>query len=215
MEEKKNASKKNTEWLIYVICAVLGLIAGILLGQNKELSRIEYHKAATTNTYSTPVLEEGQSAVQEFVAQLENLRYLVLLLNTNSDAQGEVLVSIYDEEGMALSKVMVPVSKIKSGAWQKVRVDAKVSIGKTYYIGVETKGANGVTVSYRELYLDRIEENQRFYYTGTEIPGACMAIQYGYAMPIGKLQRIVYVFFAVFLAELVGSIICTVRRKWL
>lgn len=188
-----------------------GLAAAFFVCRNGSLGRNVMHACATTDqTFQTGPLTGAANAVQQFRADYGHLTSLELIFRKPDNASGTVRVAVYDENGTMYAETYRELASLRSDVYESFALNAELIPGNLYYFMVEAfgEGENAPALVYRPLILDRIDENQVFYYDGAAIGGASGACRYLYRLPLTKLQIGCYTAFCLFAALCFGSFVC-------
>lgn len=201
------------------VAVLLGISAllFVMICSSKKMNMEKTHRCATTNqTFQTDVITENDTVVQKFVPACSELKSVIIRINKLNDGEGKIRIVLYDADDTAsgvpftvYASAERNLNEIHSGEWEEFILDAKLQPGKNYYfsVGVSEESEAGITIDYRPLQLDRIDENQQMFYNSVEIAGASMACGYIYRLPLTKLQMITYAVFCVFIVFLADNLI--------
>lgn len=187
-------SGNSTENRICILVVLAALILMVLVWP-AGLIRDDYiSRTAADYSYNTGPI--GQViAIQEFVPRYSHIKSIGVDIGKEKDNNtGIVTYHFYDKNLQEFDAYDIPVADMKDGELTDIQVDLKLTVGESYYIGVDCRDyeGQGPVLHFRDLSRNGPGENIHFYIGPQYIENASANIRYTYGIPLSPSQVLFY-----------------------
>ena len=201
----------------YIAIVAGGMIIGLLMTKLGDFGNIVEDRSAINNNYMTGQLLPGCAVEQCFVPTHDHLESVDIIVDRQADmaVDGQIEVSVRDENGNILGADSRNISDMYSGAAYEFEVNADLRTGDTYYLTISGTNTNDVApcVIYRTTALDRISENVILTYAGAIVENGSLACEYKYILPVAKLQLVMFIIFGMILVSVLCELVENILAK--